>query len=75
MLVLLRHLLLNLGLESPEKERTQERMEAVDLLLVAQLLLLGTGLCAVDHPRHGVSEPLLELSVRLEDMWHEEVHQ
>jgi len=28
-----------------------------------------------DHPREWIREPLLELTMRLEDMWHEEVHE
>lgn len=68
MLVFLRHLLLHVSLDPPEQERPQHLVEPLDQAFVVLLT-------AFDHSRQRVGEPFLELTVRLEDVGHEEVHE
>ena len=67
-LVLLGHLFLHVSLESSQQEGSEDLVEAPHELLAVLPAPLH-------HPCEGVGEPLLELSVRLEDVGHEEVHE
>lgn len=68
MLVFLRHLLLHINLDPPEQERPQHLVEPLDQPFVVLLT-------ALDHSRQWVGEPFFKLSMGLEDVGHEEVHQ
>lgn len=68
MLVLLGHLLLHVNLNPPEQERPQHLVQPLDQPFVVLLT-------ALDHSRQRVGEPFFKLSMGLEDVGHEEVHQ
>lgn len=68
MLKFLRHLLLYIHFDPPEQEWPQYLVKPFDQALVVFL-------AALDHSCQRVGEPFFELTVGLEDVWHEEVHQ
>ena len=67
-LVLFRQLLFHLALEATQQKGAEHLVQPLDQAVV----VLGR---ALDHSSQGIGKPFLEVTVRFEDVGHEEVHE